>query len=135
MILDCVIEEGNPADATLAVKMIDRQIAIYDTPPRQASLDGGFASKQNLWDIRGKGVKDIVFSKKRGLPLSEMAKSTWVYTQLKKFRADIEGSISFLKRCFGLERCTWKGLESFKSYVWSSVVSMNLLILARHRME
>jgi IS5 family transposase len=42
--------------------------------------------------------------------------------------------ISFLKRVFGLSRCTWKGAESFASYVGASVVSANLLLLARHLM-
>jgi IS5 family transposase len=40
--------------------------------------------------------------------------------------------ISYLKRAFGLDRCTWKGHLSFGSYVWGSVVSANLLTLARH---
>ncbi len=40
--------------------------------------------------------------------------------------------ISFLKRVFGLGRCTWRGAESFGSYVMASVISANLLLLARH---
>ena len=31
----------------------------------------------------------------------------------------------------GFARCTWKGLRSFKSYVWASIVSANLLTIAR----
>jgi hypothetical protein len=31
-----------------------------------------------------------------------------------------------------MKRCTWRGEPSFRSYVWSSVLSANLLILARH---
>jgi len=34
--------------------------------------------------------------------------------------------ISFLKYCFDLGRCTWRGFESFKVYAWSSVVTANL---------
>ena len=63
-----------------------------------------------------------------------MASSTWVYRQLCNFRAGIEGMISVLKRVFGLSRCAWKGAESFASYVGASVVSANLLLLARHLM-
>ena len=61
-----------------------------------------------------------------------MVKSTWVYKRLRNFRAGIEGMISFLKRGFGLNRCTWRGFESFKSYAWASVVTANLLVMARH---
>jgi len=131
LILDLVIEEGNPADTTLAEKMVTRQKEIWGRVPRQAAFDGGFASKQNLSDIKELGVKDVVFAKKRGLAVSEMAKSTWVYKRLRDFRAGIEGMISFLKRSFGLNRCTWKGYESFKAYAWSSVVTANLLLIAR----
>jgi IS5 family transposase len=134
LILDCVILEGNPADSTLAETMIDRQIEIYARPPRQAAFDGGFTSKNNLTALKAKGVEDVAFSKAGRLPLSAMARSTWVYKRLRDFRAGIEGNISFLKRAFGLDRCTWKSLPSFKSYVWSSILAFNLLVLARHLM-
>jgi len=135
MFLDCVIEDGNPADSELAGEMITRQTTLYGRPPRQAAFDGGFASKANLRDLKDDGVQDVMFSKKRGLEVADMAKSSWVYKRLRDFRAGIEGMISFLKRCFGVGLCTWRGLKSFKSYVWGSVVSANLLILARHTME
>ncbi len=109
-----------------------RQEEIYGQVPRQAVYDGGFASKLNLEKIKKLGVKDVAFSKKRGLKVSDMAKSTWVYKRLRDFRAGIEGMISFLKRCFGLRRCNWRGFESFKSYAWSSVITANLLLMARH---
>jgi len=132
LITDCEIEEGNPADSTLATRMIERQKDIYGRAPSQTAFDGGFASKVNLADIKSLGVKDVVFHKKRGLEIAEMAKSTWVYKKLRSFRAGIEGMISFLKRCFGLGRCTWRGLASFKAYTWASIVSSNLLLMARH---
>jgi hypothetical protein len=34
-----------------------------------------------------------------------------------------------------LDRCTWKGFASFKSYTWASIVSHNLLVLARQAMQ
>ena len=132
LILDCRIETGNPADTTLALPMLERQVALYDRPPRQAAMDGGFASKDNLKKAKALGVKDVCFQKKRGLKVSDMTRSSWVYKRLRDFRAGIEGLISFLKRAFGLDRCTWRGAESFASYVQASVLTANLLTLARH---
>ncbi len=132
LVTDLVIEQGNPADSELAVRMVERQAEIYGRVPRQIAFDGGFASKQNLADIKAAGVKDVAFSKRRGLKVLDMVKSSWVYRQLHNFRAGIEAGISFLKRCFGLRRCTWSGLESFKAYAWASVLTANLLTLARH---
>jgi len=131
LVTDLVVEEGNPADSTIAEKMIARQKDIYGRVPRQAAFDGGFASKPNLASIKTLGVKDVMFSKKRGLEVNEMTKSTWVYKRLRDFRAGIEGMISFFKRCLGLDRCTWRGFESFKAYAWSSVVTANLLLMSR----
>ena len=135
LVLDCVIESGNPADSTLAVDMMKRQIDIFGRPPRQAAFDGGFSSHANLVAIKALDVQDVSFSKHRGLAITDMVKSTWVYRQLKRFRAGIESVISFLKRCFGWDRCTWRSLESFKAYTWTSVVAANLLVLARHALR
>jgi IS5 family transposase len=131
LIVDCVIVEGNPADSTLTHQMLDRQKEIYGKYPLKVALDGGFASKENLEKAKEKKIKDVCFAKKRGLAVEDMCRSQWVYNRLRKFRAGIESGISWLKRCFGLWRCTWRGLRSFKSYVWSSIVSANLLTLAR----
>jgi IS5 family transposase len=30
-----------------------------------------------------------------------------------------------------LARCTWRGLDHFRAYVWSSVVAYNLALLGR----
>ena len=104
---------------------------IFGKLPLQVAYDGGFASKDNLEKIKQLGVKDVAFAKKCGLKIDEMAKSFWVYKRLRNFRAGIEGMISFLKRCFGLARCTWRGFESFKAYAWSSVITANLLLMSR----
>jgi IS5 family transposase len=135
LILDCKVLEGNPADSTLAQVMVERQSEIYSRPPRQIVFDGGFSSKVNLSEIKALGVQDVAFSKGRGLAISDMVKSTWVYKKLRDFRAGIEGNISFLKRIFGLDRCTWKSKPSFQSYVWGSILSFNLLVLARHKLS
>ena len=131
MVLDVVIESGNPADSDQFIPMVDRHIKHYGKAPRQVAADGGYASKENLETARLRNIKDVAFHKKRGLEILDMAKSLWVYRKLRNFRAGIEAGISYLKRCFGLSRCNWKGLEHFKSYVWSSVVTHNLVMMAR----
>ncbi len=132
LVTDCIVLEGNPADSTLAERMIDRQLEIMGRAPKQAAFDGGFTSRTNLEAIKAKGVEDVAFAKARTLQVTDMVRSTWVYKKLRDFRAGIEGTISFLKRVFGLDRCTWRSLPSFKSYVWSSIITFNLLVIARH---
>ena len=131
LILDCIIERGNPNDTVLFPLLIERQGWLYDRPPRQVSADGGFASLDNLVKAKRLGVKDVAFAKKKGLSVLEMVKSSWVYKRLRNFRAGIEANISRLKRSFGLSCCDWTGWFGFKKYVWSALVSYNFLVLAR----
>jgi IS5 family transposase len=131
LILDVVVEAGNPADAERFLPMLDRQIACCGVAPRQIAADGGYASLDNLKAAGTRGVRDVAFHKKRGLAVEDMVKSRWVYRRLRNFRAGIEAGISCLKRAYGLARCTWRGLDHFKTYIWSAVVAHNLVLFAR----
>jgi IS5 family transposase len=131
LILDVVIEQGNPADVDRLLPMLDRHIDQYGKAPRQMAADGGYASVENLREAKAREVDDVVFHKKRGLHVEDMAKSPWVYRKLRNFRAGIEAGISVMKRAYGLGRCTWKGLQHFRAYVWSSVVAHNLALFRR----
>ena len=135
LILDVVIEPGNPADSQCFMPMLERHRAHYGVMPRQVATDGGYASVDNLIKAKAEGVEDVAFHKKRGLAVADMVKSKWVYRRLRNFRAGIESAISCLKRAYGLARCTWKGLAHFEAYVWSSVVAYNLSLLAHHPLE
>ncbi len=132
LILDCVIEEGNPADSTLIERTLKRHIDLFGEAPRQAAFDGGFASKQNVATAKALGVQDIAFHQKRGIEITEMVRSAWVFRRLRDFRSGIEGCISTLKRAFHMDRCNWRSQRSFHAYVWSSVASFNLIAIARH---
>jgi IS5 family transposase len=134
MILGCLIVRGNPTDTDQYRPLLSQHKEWFGRMPRQVTADGGFASKDNLAFAKDNGVKDAAFAKKRGLSILDMTKSNWVYKKLRNFRAGIEAGISTLKRAFGLDRCTWSGWEGFKRYMWSSIVSYNLLVLARTRL-
>ncbi|WP_411741875.1 transposase [Sinorhizobium medicae] len=115
----------------------DRQRALAadaGTPHRllrRAAASGG--GRRRLCQPRKSERSDMAFHKKRGLSIEDMVSSRWVYRKLRNFRAGIEAGISCLKRAYGLGRCTWRGLDHFKAYVWSSVVAYNLALFARLR--
>ena len=131
LILDCVVERGNPADSNYVQPFLERHRQLCGKVPRQSAWDGGFASAANLRWAKEQGVQDVAFSKKCGLTVQSMVRSSWVYKQLKRFRAGIEGCIGTLKHTFGLHRCSWKGWPHFQSYVHASVLTYNLVVLAR----
>ena len=106
LILDVVVETGNPADAERFLPMLDRHIARTGAPPRQTAADGGYASRANLAAAKARGVADVAFHKKCGIAITEMVKSPWVYRRLRNFHAGIEAAISCFKRAYGAARCT-----------------------------
>ena len=45
LVLDVVVEAGNPADSTRCLPMLRRHVELYGEPPRRAAFDGGYASR------------------------------------------------------------------------------------------
>jgi IS5 family transposase len=135
LVLDAVIEAGNPTDTQCFLPMLERHIKQYGKAPKDLATDGGYASLANLNKAKGLGVQNVAFHKKRGLSIEAMTGQRWLYYKLKRFRAGIEAGISYLKRCFGLSRCNWKGLAHYKAYVWSSIFAHNLVVFGRLRPE
>lgn len=132
LILDCMVLDGNPADVTLVAPVIERLKEIRGgRAPIAMAFDGGFPSEENLAIAKAAGVVEVCFHKQRGLAVADMVSDDETFQRLKNFRAGIEGGISMLKRAFGMGRCMWRGLTSFKSYVLACVVSFNLVMLAR----
>lgn len=135
LITDCHVEKGNPADSTLAVSMVERHMERYGHAPQQVCFDGAFASRANFDEIKRLEAGDVVFTKGKAITVDEMAGDEATFRMLRRFRAGIEATISFLKRCVGWTRCAWRSLRSFTAYAWASVVTANLLLLARHALS
>lgn len=133
LVLDVVVESGNPADSARCLPMLERHRAHYGNPPTHAAFDGGYASRANLEGAREMGVAHAVSGKRRGLKKEDMTPSPWLFERLRRFRAGVEAGISWLKRCFGLGRCRWRGLARFRAWVHSAVFAHNLVRLARPR--
>ena len=131
LVLDVIVEDGNPADSVCLMPLLQRHISHYGQAPRALAADGGYASAANLADAKSLGVAHVAFHKPVGLTVEAMTGDRWLYNKLRRFRAGIEAMISYLKRCFGLSRCNWKGLDHFKAYVHSAVFTHNLVVLTR----
>ncbi len=135
LVLDAVVEDGNPADAAKCVPMLERHVERCGQAPSRAAFDGGCASKANLAAAKAMGVEHAVFQKKRGMEDAEMSPSAWIRRALWRFRAGVEAGISHLKRCFGLGLCRWRGLPRFKAWVQSAVLAHNLARFAALRID
>jgi len=121
------IEAGNPNDRTLYLPVLEACQNDYGQTPVALVADGGYASQDNVRQARANGVRRAVFNKRVGLGYQQMGVKKKTFELLKNFRAGIEGNISELKRAFGVSKATWKGHDGFNAYVWSSVLSYNLV--------
>lgn len=111
--------------------VLDACYAHYNVLPNAAVADGCYASQANVSTAKELGVKRNIFSKPVGLTLSDMGIKKKTFDALRNFRAGVEGNISEFKRAFGASKATWKGHDGFKAFVWSSVLSYNLIRMVR----
>lgn len=125
------IEEGNPGDKERFLPIMHAHKDNFGCLPKSTAGDGGYASQDNVKQGRDLGIKRVVFHKRVGISYQSMGVKKKTFKILRNFRAGIEGNISELKRAFGAGKATWKGHDGFKAYVLSSVISYNLVRLAR----
>lgn len=100
--------------------------------PATVAADKGYY--ENMAAIRSTGEKvELVSIAKKGKRSKEksMHQADPEFRFAQRFRAGIEGTISYLKRILGLFRCFTKGWEHFVSTVGATIFTHNLLILAR----
>lgn len=121
------IESRNPSDKELFMPVLIALEERHGVIPTSTSCDGGYASRENVHKARAFGVQQVAFNKRVGLGCHEMGVKEKSLKKLRDFRAGIEGNISELKRAYGMSKVTWKGPQGFNAFVWSSVLSYNLM--------
>lgn len=131
LILNLSVLDGNPADSTLVKPLLEDHSKFYGTAPEKLAFDGGFASAANRDVAKEAGVKEITFAKNFGMKLETLVSSPRVHKLLMRFRAGIEGCISFLKRIFGFDRVMSKTKKTFHAALQCATVAYNLTQIAR----
>ena len=124
-------EKGNPADSTLYLPVLTACQSDYAITPQTIVADGCYISHDNIEAAKTQGVKRTVFNKPAGLSYADMGVKKKTFLRWRNFRAGVEGNISELKRAFGASRAMWKREDGFHAFVWSSVLSYNLVRMAR----
>jgi len=94
-------------------------------------MDRGFASKQNVVDVKELGVVRVDFGEGRGIDTQKACGNRRIRRKMRCFRAGAEGLISWLKRGLKLGESRWKGAEGFDSYVWAVIVTACIQAIAR----
>lgn len=124
--------ERKPVDYSLVDPALESHRELFGENPREFSGDKGFYESMEKIRELEEEIDVVSIGKKGSRNEEEMAREKSAGFKLgQKFRAGVEGSISFLKRSLGMARCLNKGWEHYVSTVGAIVFAHNLLILAR----
>lgn len=123
--------EKKPVEPSLLDAALASHEQLFGVAPATLAADKGYF-EQNTIDNLQQRIETVSIAKKgkRGAEQTEREHDP-IFRHAQRFRAGVEGTISFLKRVLRLSRCYSKGWQHFQSAVGTSIFAHNLLILAR----
>lgn len=118
---------GNPPDQELLIPGIVEHIHRTGRAPEGAATDRGFWSSGNESALKDLGVRKVSlpYKGKRSRNRTEYERQSW-FRRLQRWRAGQEGTISELKRRYGLNRTLYRGLTGCRRWVGGAVWGYNL---------
>ena len=132
-ITDCILYEKSPSETTMLPEVVDRHEEQFGRKPLGIAMDKGcHPGGEEMEYLRDEYEDEVEFI---GIPSRSNDFADEEMSRYQRFRAGIEGSISFLKRCFGLVRVLFKGFRGFCQGVGSSIFCHNMLVMARRELS
>ena len=131
-ITDYQVFDQKPVEYELLDPTIKRHKQLFGKYPEQVSADKAYYESMEQITRLSKIIEVVAINKKGKRTEEETERETDpAFRHAQRFRAGVEGTISFLKRVLGLFRCYSKGWEHYAAMVGATVLAHNLLILAR----
>ena len=121
-----------PNESLLLPAAVESHKRLFGSPPEELAADRGYwPGDDTLGQLESEVA--LVSVGKNGRPScrDRQREADPLFRHAQRFRAGVEGTISFLKRVLGLARCFNKGWRNFVSTIGASVFAHNLLVLAR----
>jgi transposase, IS5 family len=131
VILDHVLEQGNPADAPQLAPAVHRVIQRTGKTPRTVTADRGYGEKSVEDDLHELGVRHVVIPRK-GKPgkARRAVEHRPAFRRTVKWRTGSEGRISTLKRGYGWDRTRFDGTSGARTWTGHGVLAHNLVKIA-----
>ena len=123
---------GKKQDEAYLSEALKEHKRIFKRKPKSIATDRGYYSAENIQQMRDAGIRQISIPKKGKLNGHEKKRQrkSW-FQDLQKYRAGGEAKISWLKRCFGLDRCLYKGEQGFGRWVGAGILANNLKVMTK----
>jgi len=131
VIVDHVLEQGNPPDAPQLAPAVHRVIQRTGRHPRTVTADRGYGEKSVEDDLHEMGVRHVVIPRK-GKPgkARQAAEHRPAFRRTVKWRTGSEGRISTLKRGYGWDRTRLDGTSGARTWTGHGVLAHNLVKIA-----
>jgi IS5 family transposase len=128
VVLDYLVEVGNPADAPLLVPAVERIIQQTGRVPGAATADRGYGEAAVDDELHALGVEQVAIPR-RGTPSSARRahEHTRSFRRLVKWRTGSEGRISHLKHRYGWDRTLMDGIDGARIWCGQGVFAHNLV--------
>ena len=131
-ITDYDVFEKKPVEHQLLDSALASHHKLFGHLPEMVAADKGYYQDMSAIDRLEKKVELVAIAKKGSLTPEQRQRETDPdFRFAQRFRAGVEGTISFLKRVLGLFRCLNRGWEHYVSTIGAAIFTHNLLILAR----
>jgi IS5 family transposase len=127
------VEEQSRHDIKVGDDALRKHKKTFGAYPKQFTADKNYYGGPAHLEKWEKRIPTYAVGKKGRRDEAETEREHSVlFRLLQKFRAGCEGSISVLKRMFGLYRCLFHGFKSFSSSIGSIIFCHNLVVLGRY---
>jgi IS5 family transposase len=124
--------ETKPVEYELLEPALEHHERLFGDYPDTVAADKGYYENMAQIEHLGKKIEVVAIAKKGKRTEEQTQRETDpAFRHGQRFRAGVEGTISFLKRVLGLFRCYNKGWEHYVATVGAAILAHNLLILAR----
>ena len=130
-VTDYRVFEQKPHEPALLEDALASHRELFGEEPSRLAADKGYYDRGIIEKLREK--VDVVSIAKKGKRTTKETEQEHdpIFRHAQRFRAGVEGTISYLKRALGLARCLCKGWKNYQSTIGASIFAHNLLILAR----
>ncbi len=130
-ITDYGVYEKKPVEPQLLETALDSHRSLFGVNPKCLTADKGYFERTTV-DALEQEIEMVSIGKKgKRTPAQTEREHDPAFRHAQRFRAGVEGTISYLKRVLGLSRCFTKGWAHYQATIGASIFTHNLLILAR----
>jgi transposase, IS5 family len=131
-IIDYAVEEKSRHDTAYKDEVIEHHHELFEKYPDVFTADKNYYVSMDDIEKWEEQIPVFAVGKRGNRTAQEYDREHSAdFKEAQRFRAGCEGSISVLKRTFGLRRCLNRGFSSFASSIGCIVLVHNLILLSQ----